>query len=214
MRFIKIATSLVLFVFISATERVDAYNKTPFNYIHIPPPIIDLTQKDRKHLRQGQRLLKTYQFKGEEKQLVVFRVRASQEQIWQTITNYQNYPEWVKGVKQTDVYKQDDENIYVDFEIGHWLLGKFRYSVRHFISEFSWIKWQLDESRYSDFALSEGYWRVVEANDETNSCDVFYSADVRFKKAKSESMRNRVIRAGLKQTSVWVTREAEKLSAN
>ena len=181
--------------------------------IYLQPPVIELNQKEQKKLRQRQRVLKKYTVNLQQRHVVVFRVNATQDQIWETITSYQSYPDWVKGVEYTNVYQQNENNYYVEFHLAHWLLGEFQYSVQHYLSADSWMKWQLDESKQSDFSFSVGFWQVVAAQDEPGMHDVFYSADLKFKKPKSQFTRKKVIRAGLKYTSIWVTREAEKKAA-
>lgn len=187
---------------------------TATNFVYIPPPTIDLNQAEQNLLRRGKRVIKDYQDNLKTHKVVIFRVTASKQQIWQVITNYDSYPQWVKGVKYTNVYNQDAQNYYVEFVVGHWLLGKFNYFVWHYLADDSWMKWQLDKTKNSDFSISTGFWQVIEAPDEPGKHDVYYSADLTFKPPKSASIRRKAIHAGLKRTSIWVKREAEKLTTN
>jgi|GEM_PF-4103830 len=180
--------------------------------LYSDPPDVELTQSDLKKLHQRQRVFKQYQLDQKTREVVIFRVAASEQKIWETILNYAAYPEWVKGVKHTHVYKSDEKNYYVEFLIGHWLLGEFAYSVHHYLSDDSWMKWKMDESKPSDFLFTNGFWKVRPAKNEANAYNVFYSADLEFKPAKSAYTTRKVIKAGLKQTSVWLRREAERLN--
>jgi len=72
------------------------------------------------------------------------------------------------------------------------------------------MKWKLDRTKAADFSLSIGYWQVIEAVNEPGKHDVFYSADFHFTEPRSEYIRKKGIKAGLKQASVWLPREAQK----
>ena len=180
--------------------------------IYQPPPIILLDQANLNSLQHQRAVLKKYLIGDNTQQAIVFRVSASAKNIWSVITNFKSYPTWIKEVKQTNIYRQDRNNYYVDFVISHWLLGKYRYSVWHYLSDNGWMRWQLDHSKTSDFAWSKGFWKVVAVPNETDTYDVYYSADLQFKKPRSQWLRRKIIRAGLKQASLWVKHEAEKLT--
>ncbi|MEM8844297.1 MAG: hypothetical protein AAGB35_04560 [Pseudomonadota bacterium] len=179
------------------------------SYLYLPPPKVTLTADDEYKLEKGHYILKEISVKHEPTHLIIFRVQASKQDIWKTITNYPAYPNYIKNVKKTNVYQHGDNHYYVEFGLSHWLLGKYTYFVKHYLSDDSWMKWTLDPSKQSDFSLSLGYWQVLPVKQNLNSFDIVYSADLRFQQAKSAFTRNRVIKAGLKQTSFWVRREAE-----
>lgn len=206
------SAQLVLFLAFStyATTGLATQNRPQHFDIHQPPPLISLNKTDLNSLQNRRPVLKKYSLENNTQQFIVFRVSASAEKIWQTIVNFESYPEWVKGVEETKVYKQDQHNYYVAFVISHWLLGSYRYSVRHYFSDNGWMKWQLDQSKSSDFSRSRGFWQVIPVADESGAHDVFYSADLHFKKPKAKWLRTKIIKAGLKQASLWVKREAEK----
>lgn len=174
-----------------------------------PPPTILLTKSDQALLQQARPVFKQFASDQDSQQVIVFRVSAPAKNIWQTITAYESYPRWVKGVDKIHIYKQDQNNYFVDFVISHWLLGTYKYSVWHYLSNDGWMKWQLDQNKPSDFSRSQGFWRVAPVAHEFGANDVYYSADLRFNPPKSNWLRRKIIKAGLKQASLWVKREAE-----
>ena len=188
----------------------DTFINPPTNYLYIPPPTIELSINELNRLKKGKRIYKDVADKNKTEQVVVFRIDASKEKIWHTILSYNSYPDWIKNVDHTQIYRQKDQHYYVDFLVGHWLLGKFRYSVVHYLSNDSWMKWQLDDKKSADFTLSIGYWKIIEAANEPGKHDVFYSANFQFKEPRSEYIRKKGIKAGLKQASIWLPREAQK----
>lgn len=199
--------ALILFSKNYANETIA---QTPANDLYTSPPVISLDSNDNKRLKKGKPLYKQIVHKGHTQNIVVFRIDASKEKIWQTILNYSAYSDWIKNVDHAQIYRQEDRHYYVNFLISHWLLGTFHYSIKHYLSEHNWMKWQLDKARTSDFSLSIGYWQVIEAENEAGKNDVFYSADFQFREPRTEFIRKKAIKAGLKQASIWLPREAEK----
>lgn len=180
------------------------------SYLISPPPVVKLDDKDHARLKKGKRIYKSVRLQGLDQTVVVFRVNASKNKIWQTILDYPSYPDWIKDMDHAQIYRQEDQYYYVNFLIGHWLLGKFHYSVKHYLSGNGWMKWHLNDSRTSDFSFATGFWRVMSAVNENDKNDVFYAANFKFKEHKSEFIRKRALKAGLKETSIWLPREAEK----
>ena len=201
--------TLLTIIFFSSLSSIAG---TPSNFVYIPPPKIELDAEDQATLNTNQRIFKEFQINDKKQKAVIFRVNASRAHIWQIITNYESYPQWARGVKHTHIYQQDSQNYYVEFTIGHWLLGKFKYNVWHYHPNDSWMKWQLDKNKESDFSVSTGFWQIVKVENTSATYDVYYSVDLEFKKPKSKSIREKAINAGLKRTSIWVKREAENLA--
>lgn len=201
---------LIVILICNTSHASETITKLPANYLYTPPPKVTLDSNDKKRLEKGKRVYKQVSHQGNTLPVVIFRVNASKNKIWQTILNYDAYPDWIKNVDHAQIYRQKDQYYYVNFLIGHWLLGKFHYSVKHYLSEDNWMKWELDSTRSSDFSLSTGYWQVIEAVNDVGKNDVIYSADFQFKETRKEFIRKNAIKAGLKQASIWLPREAEK----
>ncbi len=118
----------------------------------------------------------------------------------------------MKGVKETEVYKTENDDIYVRFRLAHWLFGSYTYYVHHTFPwrRWGWGAWKLDESRVSDFAAAVGFWRVLPVAGQREKSDVIYSADLRFKSKTSRFIRNVMVKRGLRQASSWVKKQSER----
>ncbi len=143
--------------------------------------------------------------------------------IWSVIADFGAYPKWVKMVKETEVYRREQHDVYVRFRIAHWLLGRYTYHMRHTFSwqqkdpwkpngpgqQREWVTWQLDDSQTSDFRSAIGFWQVLPVPGNRDQSDVVYSADLRFKDAKPEWLRRFVVKRSLEQATDWVKTQAE-----
>ena len=179
-------------------------------YVKGPPPLT-LSQADRTALRGGNAVFKSFNSADDNRTAIVFRVAAPTSIVWSVITDFDAYPQWIKMVKETEVYKREQHDIYVRFEISHWLLGRYTYYMRHFFPwrQKSWGVWQLDENQASDFTAAIGFWRVIPVVGNAEHSDVIYSADLRFKAAKPQWLRRFVVKRSLKQATRWVKQQAE-----
>lgn len=176
------------------------------------PPEINISTADNESLQLGKLIYKSFDTPNGKQLAVVFKVNASPIEVWNTVKSYSNYPTWVKNVKEAEIYKQEDEEIYVRFILKHWYLGKYQYYVKHHFSKANqnWATWELDDEYESDFSSSIGFWRVYPVNNESSQSYVTYSADILFKNKKSEFVRARAIKSSLKQASRWVKKQSEK----
>ena len=175
------------------------------------PPAIYLTDKERSTLQQDRAIYKTVATLNGEQLVIVFKIDAQASDIWSTIKSFSQYSNWIKEVKEVEIYKIEDTNIYVRFRIKHWLLGKYQYYVNHYFArpQENWATWTLDDNHDSDFASSVGFWRVYPVESHVKQSYVAYSANLLFKKRKSKFIRNRAIKGSLKQASSWVKRYSE-----
>lgn len=201
---------LIVFVIANSSHAYENIAQRATNNLYTPPPTVVLDRSDNKRLKNGKRVYKQVSYQDDTLPVVIFRVEASKDKIWQTILNYEAYPDWIKNVDHAQIYRKKDQHYYVNFLVDHWLIGKIHYSVKHYLSKDNWMKWDLDATRTSDFSLSTGFWQVIKAENEEGKFDVFYSADFQFKEPRSEFIRKKAIKAGLKQASIWLPREAEK----
>ncbi len=198
---------LFLIAFLSALQTISAEE----NRVLIPfldaPPEIDLNHEEEKVLNSNKSIFKTITTDNGKQAVIVFKVNAKPETIWSVIKNYPQYKSWIKSVKESEIYKLEENNIYVKFKIKHWLLGKYQYFINHtFSKQGNWATWTLDQNQQSDFLSSVGFWRVYEIEDQSY---VAYSANILFKKKKSTFTRTRAIKSSLKQASKWVKIHSE-----
>lgn len=180
------------------------------------PPEIEFSTLEIEKLNRNKAVYKSLTTQNGEQTVIAFLVKATEQEVWKTIKNYPEYKNWIKQVKQSRIYKTEEDNIYVQFKINHWLLGKYQYYIKHHFSwpQQSWATWTLDEDYNSDFSSSVGFWRTYQVtnntNNETEQTYVVYSANVLFKKKKSKLVRNQAIKSSLKQASNWVKKYTEK----
>lgn len=180
------------------------------------PPKAQFSATEITSLNSNKQIYKTLITQNGEQTVIVFLVNAPEQDVWETIKNYPKYKNWIKQVKQSTIYKNEDSKIYVKFKISHWLLGKYQYYIQHHFAwpQESWATWALDESYDSDFLSSIGFWRTYPVTQttghETEQTYVVYSANLLLKKRKSKIIRNRAIKSSLKQASAWVKKYTEK----
>lgn len=206
-----IAFILVLFAInpvLADTEKLKAFDGAP--------PEIEFNEIETEKLNSNKPVYKTLSTQNGKQTVIAFLVKAPEQEVWKTIKDYSQYKHWIKQVKHSTIYKTDEEDIYVQFKIKHWLLGKYQYYIKHHFAsaQQNWATWTLDEDYNSDFLSSVGFWRTYPAtnhtDNETQQTYVVYSANVLFKKKKSKLVRNQALKSSLKQASGWVKKHTEK----
>jgi len=198
---------LLLVALLSALQAICAEENRALIPFLDAPPEIDLNQKEKEVLNSNKSIFKTITTDNGEQTVIVFKVNATSETIWSVIKDYPQYKSWIKSVKESEIYKVEENNIFVKFKIKHWVLGKYQYFINHtFSKQGNWATWTLDKNQQSDFLSSVGFWRVYEIEDQSY---VAYSANILFKKKKSNFTRTRAIKSSLKRASNWVKIQSE-----
>ena len=90
------------------------------------PPTLVLSQDEQAKLAREKVVYQHVDTVEGKRSAVVFRVNAPAAIIWSVITDFDSYPGWVKGVKDVEVYKIENDDIYVRFRIGHCGLGHMK----------------------------------------------------------------------------------------
>ena len=205
--------SLLLLQTVYASDKVnhESDGKTLFPYLNAPPEI-HISAIDHEKLQKNKSIYKQLETSNGKQLAIVFKVNATPQKIWSTIKSYAKYPDWIKNIKEAEIYKQENENIYVRFVLKHWVLGKYQYYMKHNYSGLAqnWATWSLDEEYASDFKSSIGFWRVYPIDKQKKYSYVVYSADILFRNKKSKFIRSRAIKSSLKQASTWVREQSEK----
>ena len=208
----KFYLCLLPVVLLPALETISAAENRALKPYTDKPPEISLSKQEQLSLNNHKSIFKTISTQNGEQLVIVFKVDATPEKIWSTIKNYSQYKNWIKNVKESEIYKTEENNIYVRFRIKHWALGKYQYFVNHTFSKpkGNWATWTLDENKQSDFLSSVGFWSVYKIENKYEQSYVFYSADILFKKKKSKFIQTRAIKSSLKQASNWLKIQSEK----
>ena len=174
--------------------------------------VLALAPGEWKQLARGRRVfLETVGPSLENLPAVAFRVKASPSIVWDVIKEFVSYPMWIKGVSRTHTYREAGPDIFVEFQIKHWLIGTINYSVKHTYPwpEVSWGTFVLDQDRVSDLESASGLWRTFPVSGDPEATDVLYAAQIVPKKGAARLFRKRIGKAGLKSATKWLTREAE-----
>ena len=134
---------------------------------------------------------------------------ASPKTVWQVITSFQNYPEWIQEISETEIYVSEGRNIYVDFIISVYLID-IQYFIKHdYQPEKGSMTWTLDYNRKSDLDDSAGYWLVYPSPTDTEKTRVEYSVDLRIGPGIPDYIETILADKGIQNASQWVKKVAE-----
>lgn len=181
------------------------------------PPAIHLNPDEKQQLHLGKAIFKQLQFEDSKRGIAIFRVKAKAETIWSVIKAFSSYPDWIADVETTHIYQQKDNLIHVRFTAP----GLFSKTVWHVIHNYpdeknqrNWGTWQLDYDYKSDLDDSVGFWRVLPTENQSEFCDVIYSADIKLKGLMTTFFEGSIIENSLKEASQWVKKQAEYRQLN
>jgi hypothetical protein len=175
------------------------------------PPVPSLTSDDLATLESGKPVLKQSKTdEGSGKGVAVQDIHASADTIWSKITSYSNYPTWVDGVYECEVYGQSTGIYDVRFVIGAMMI-KEEYYVHHtYKPADGYMTWHLDYSRQSDLDDTVGFWRVMPLDDKPGWTRVYYSVQVKVGGWVPGWVEDSLSKSGLTKATEWVKRESEK----
>ena len=133
---------------------------------------------------------------------------AGPKTVWQVITSFQNYPEWIEEISETEIYMSEGRNIYVDFIISVYMVD-IQYFIKHdYHPEKGSMTWTLDYNRKSDLDDSAGYWLVYPSPTDTGKTRVEYSVDLRIGPGIPDFIETILADKGIKNASQWVKKVA------
>lgn len=175
------------------------------------PPEIVLDQGDEQLLEKGGAVSKQLNIPQGKRGVIVIRVNAPAEVIWPVISDFDSYPEWIKSMQTTEIYRREDNHIFVKFVAKHWLAGRVTWYVDHDYprGDRDWGTWKLDYSYRSDLDDSVGFWRVKPVTGQAEKSDVIYSADLRLKGWVPAFVESAIIKKELKAATQWVKEQSE-----
>ncbi len=97
------------------------------------------------------------------------------EALWEVITNYEEYPEFVDGLESLTVTKKEGKSTYADYVVS--MFGKkVKYSLKHTESPKKGLKWTMVEGEF--FKSNDGAWDLKSKGD--NQVEATYTVDVGF----------------------------------
>ena len=144
-----------------------------------PTPAV-LSPDEQAALLSGQPVFQQTSHNNIDRGTAIFDVAAGPKTVWHVITSFQNYPEWIEEISETEIYISEGRNIYVDFIISVYMVD-IQYFIKHdYHPEKGSMTWTLDYNRKSDLDDSAGYWLVYPSPADTGKTRVEYSVDLRY----------------------------------
>ena len=176
------------------------------------PPKFAFNKADKRSLERGRVVYRQLKIPNGKRNVIVIRVNAPSDVVWSVISDFEFYPQWIKGMKSTGVYQNEGNHIFVKFTAKHWLTGEITWYVDHDYpqDDRDWGTWKLDYNFRSDLDDSVGFWRVKPVAGELSKSDVIYSADLRLKGWFPSFIKSIIVKKELKSATRWVKVQAEK----
>uniref|UniRef100_A0A7S4JU22 Coenzyme Q-binding protein COQ10 START domain-containing protein n=1 Tax=Prymnesium polylepis TaxID=72548 RepID=A0A7S4JU22_9EUKA len=106
-------------------------------------------------------------------------VEAPPDIVWGLLTDFNNYPNFIDGIKSCTVYKKQWNLSGAQVVCADYKLRVGTFTLQYFLEHVheplkNSMTWTLDYSRYSDVHDSVGYWQVLPHNGGSR---VFYATD-------------------------------------
>jgi ribosome-associated toxin RatA of RatAB toxin-antitoxin module len=101
---------------------------------------------------------------------------VSLDALWDVITDYEGYADFVEGLEDLKVTKRDGKNVFADYTVS--MLGKtVKYSLKHTENAKKSLKWTMVEGD-GTFSLNDGGWDLKAKGDD--QVEATYTVDVAF----------------------------------
>lgn len=97
------------------------------------------------------------------------------EKVYQAITSYQDYPNFVEGVSDVNIIESSDEGALVEYSIN--MIKKLRYILKMTHQKPTKVEWKLDSGDL--FKVNQGSWELKDNGDGTT--EVKYRVEVDIK---------------------------------
>lgn len=103
----------------------------------------------------------------------VFHV--SLDDLWDVITDYEGYVDFVEGLESLEVTKREGKDVYADYVVS--MFGKkVHYTLKHTESPKKSLKWEMVEGEF--FKHNNGGWDLKAKGDD--KVEATYTVDVGF----------------------------------
>lgn len=100
---------------------------------------------------------------------------VSLDALWDVITDYASYPEFVEGLESLTITKKEGKSTYADYVVS--MFGKkVKYTLKHTENPKKGLKWTMTEGEF--FKSNDGSWEL-EADGE-DKVTATYTVDVGF----------------------------------
>lgn len=104
-----------------------------------------------------------------------FVMDVSADALWDVITDYEAYPEFVDGLESLEVIKKEGKNTWATYVVS--MFGKkVKYTLKHTESPKKGLKWTMTEGEF--FKSNDGGWDLSPQGDD--QVEATYTVDVGF----------------------------------
>ena len=174
------------------------------------PPRVTLSEEEESRLARGEAVLTTLEGESGGRGTAVRDVQAPPEVVWGRIGAFDQYPDMVPRVTESEVYYRNGNDVRVRMVIR--VMGlRYEYFIRHdYQPENGYVTWTLDYDKLSDLDESVGYWAVLPHPSQPGQSRVFYSIDMKTRGWMPGFVRRMVAKQGLEEATGWVKTESEK----
>ena len=170
--------------------------------------ILTATEVDK--IKSGRPILKQVNQGSGGRGIAVMDIDASQDKVWNVITNYKKYPTYIPELKETENYSVSSKNVYTRFVLKSMMMTVEYYVKHNLYKDDGYVTWTLDYSRESDLDDSTGCWFMYPSPDNPGHTRVEYTIDVRISGMVPSFIQDILAKRGLKDATKWVRREATK----
>ncbi len=116
---------------------------------------------------------------------------ASIEQVFEAISDFESYPEFVDGVEEVKILKKTKKKMKVKYKVN--MIKETEYTVEVKLDEPNSISWKLVEGKL--FKKNSGYWEFEEIS--AKKTEVTYGLDIEFNIFAPKMVVNKLIKTSL-----------------
>lgn len=174
------------------------------------PEKVKLTKEEKEIIKKDKPIYKKRNINNSMQHVAIFKINAPKEIVCSTIKDFKKYPNWIDEVESVKVYKEHDSHLFATFELKHWLIGKWEYSIDHnfHLEEQGWGTWTLDKSMKSDISSSDGMYLLKIPKNEPNATIVTYGIQIKLK-GVSNIVKNILQKNGVISATSWIKKQSE-----
>ncbi|MAA79949.1 MAG: hypothetical protein CL916_11900 [Deltaproteobacteria bacterium] len=168
-----------------------------------------LTDKEISRIKSGEAILKQVEQGDGGRGIAVMDVDASQEKVWNIITDYKKYPTYIPELKTTENYNVTPDNVYTKFILSSMMMTVEYYVKHNLFKDEGYITWTLDYTKESDLNDSTGCWFLYPSPDNPGQTRVEYTIDVRISGWVPKFVQTILADRGLEDATKWVKKAAK-----
>ena len=173
------------------------------------PAAIALSADDKAQLNKGEVLLKSSRGDEGGRGVAIQYVKATESKVWDTILDYDQYPQRVSNVKSCEVYKRSGDQISVELISSIMGFSVGVYTVNTVKKSEGYMAWTLDYTRESDAYDMIGYWRVEQIQETPPLTKLEYSTEVQLRGVPG-FVASYLSQGALKDGTQWVKTYSER----